>query len=165
MITAVLLVAQVASAAEPMAQTPRSVGESQMKDYWTRAKNAGNAPALYPKSAIRAAASGCVAVAYTIDAEGKPGSAHVLKSYISRQDADEMRSDFEKSVLANLLYWRFLPAAGNQKREPISTYSTITVVAELGLHNKAFQAEIGAHCKVDGDSPGEAAGKPAEART
>jgi hypothetical protein len=128
---------------------PLTVAEPQLTDYWTRTKNEGSAPALYPKAMVRFAASGCVAVAFAIDADGKAGAPKVLNSFVSRQDSDDIRAQFEKSVLENVPHWRFIPTAANATHQPLYTYVTVTVVAELGLHSKAFQAEIAAHCKVD----------------
>jgi len=137
-----------------------TIEEAHLTDYWTRVKNEGQAPALVPKSAIRAAASGCVAVAFTIDADGKAQSPRILNSFISRQDSDEIRAQFEKSVLENVPHWRYMPTAANDKRQPISTYVRVTVVAEMGLHSKTFQEETSAHCKVDNFSAPAASLQP-----
>jgi hypothetical protein len=127
----------------------RTVEEAHLTDYWTRVKNEGQSPSLVPKSIVRAAASGCVAVAFTIDADGKAQSPKILNSFVSRQDSDEIRAQFEKSVLENVPHWRYMPTAANDKRQQISTYVRVTVVAEMGLHSKTFQEETSAHCNVD----------------
>jgi len=151
------LVLSTVAAAAQAADAPVTVEEAHLTDYWTRTKSQGQAPALFPKSAIRVAASGCVSVAFTIEADGKAHSPKVLNSFISRQDGDEIRAEFEKSVVENVPHWRFAPAAANDKRQSIYTYVTVTAVSELGLHSKAFQAETTAHCKVD-DFAAQAAG-------
>jgi outer membrane biosynthesis protein TonB len=137
------------AAAAQASDAPLIVAESQLTDYWTRTRNEGSAHALYPKAAVRAGASACVAVAFTIDGDGKAQSPKVLSSFISREDADEIRAQFEKSVLENVPHWRYAPAVANDKHQSIYTYVTVTAVAEMGLHSKAFQAEISGHCKVD----------------
>jgi hypothetical protein len=139
---------------------PLAVEEAHVTDYWTRTKNEGQAPKLFPKAAIRVAASGCVAFAFTIDADGKAQSAKVLNSFISRQDSDEIRAQFEKNVLENVSHWRYVPTAANDKRQSISTYAKVTVVAEMGLHSKTFQEETSAHCKVDNFSAPAASRQP-----
>jgi outer membrane biosynthesis protein TonB len=148
MAAVVLLAASAGAAAD---QVPLTVDESHLTDYWTRAKNAGQPPPLVPKAAMRVGASGCVAVAFTIDAEGKGAAPKILNSFIARHDADDLRHAFEASVMENVPYWRFVPAG--KEAQPISTYVTVTVVAELGLHSKKFQEETAAHCKVDDFSP------------
>ncbi len=140
--------------------SPLAVEETHVTDYWTRTKNEGQAPKLFPKSAIRVAASGCVAFAFTIDADGKAQSPRILNSFIARQDSDDIRAQFEKNVLENVSHWRYVPTAANEKRQSISTYAKVTVVAEIGLHSKTFQEEISAHCKVDNFSAPAASLQP-----
>jgi len=138
-----LLAAAVAGANE----APLTVDQGHVADYWARTHSEGKGPALYPKAAKRAGASGCVAVAFTIDAEGKAVAPHVLSSYITKKDGDDLRAAFEKSVLENVPHWRYV--AASDRPQPIHTYVTITAVAEIGLHRKTVEEEIAAHCKVD----------------
>lgn len=123
-----------------------NVDEDHLKDYWTRTKSEGSAPSLYPREAIAAAASGCVAAAYSVDADGRPGAAKILQSYITKKDGDEMRAHFERNVLANIATWRYLPA--KSPGQPVYTYTIVVAVAEMGLHRHSVTDEVKAHCAV-----------------
>lgn len=156
--TAALASALVALAGVAVAGGILNVDEDHLKDYWTRTKSAGSPGPLYPREAIAAAASGCVAVAFSIDADGKTGAARVLQSYITKKDGDEMRAHFERNVLAHVASWRYLPATAMP--QPVATYATIVAVAEMGLHRQSAQDEIKAHCRIaDPANPADTAVK------
>jgi hypothetical protein len=135
-----------------------NVDEDHLKDYWTRTKSEGSAPALYPREAIAAGASGCVAAAFSIDANGRAGAARVIHSYITKKDGDEMRAHFERNVLANIATWRYLAATAAP--QPVNTYVTAVAVAEMGLRRQGAQDEIKAHCRgTDFSHPADADAK------
>src|SRR5689334_12527515 len=79
------------------ATEPLRVEEPAIKAYWERTANAGKAKPLVPREMFRADASGCVAVAYTIDADGRVLDPKVLRSYVTKKDGEELRERFAKS--------------------------------------------------------------------
>ena len=139
-----LAVAAALSAGEPRL----TVDQDGLKAYWQRSGSEGKATPLYPRDAMRAAASGCVSIAYGIDSAGKVVEPRVLQSYITKKDGDEMRQHMEHSVLGNLVTWRYAPAPENQQRRPVYTYATVTLAIDSGLNSKAFKDEVESHCKV-----------------
>jgi outer membrane biosynthesis protein TonB len=143
------LISCASALAQPgSAAAPTAVDEAHIKEYWTRIHDASKPPPLFPRAAIQVATSGCVTVGYAIGADGVTADAKVLKSYLAKKDGDEIRAQFEKNVLGNVAVWRYEPAAG-KTAQAVSTYSTVTAVAEMGLHRQSFQDEVAAHCKIE----------------
>ena len=134
------------------------IEEARLLEYWKLGRPEGKPPALYPKSAVAAGASGCVAVAFRIDANGVPAQPRVLRSYISKKEGDAIRTEFEQRVLENVPHWRYSPVTATP--QPVDTYVTVTAVAALGLQSRKLQDEVAAHCRVD-DFLAEPAAAPA----
>jgi TonB family protein len=133
--------AQASSSALPR------VEEARLLEYWKLGRPEGKPPALYPKSAVAAGASGCVAVAFRIDENGVPAQARVLRSYISKKEGDAIRAEFEQRVLENVPHWRYVPVTSAP--QAVDTYVTVTAVAALGLQSKKLRDDVAAHCRVD----------------
>lgn len=101
------------------------VGESNLADYWTVDKGVTKAP-KYPVAAVKAFASGCVAIGYTIQSDGTVDKPQVLRSFTNKKDGSALQQLLEQSALASTPTWHYLPATGNADRKPVYTYATQT---------------------------------------
>lgn len=99
-----------------------AVDMGDVKSYWTVAEK-GERIRL-PKSAVHKRAEGCVAVGFSIEADGKPGNPVVLRSGFTDQADKQVIRDVEQRVLQNFASTRWVAADSNPKHTPVYTYST-----------------------------------------
>jgi hypothetical protein len=92
----------------------------QITHYW---KSTGNAERLQlPKSFIRTHADGCVAVGYSIEADGNPANLVVLRAAYSAQADKIVAADLEQLVVKYFAGRRYAAASSNPQHKPVYTY-------------------------------------------
>jgi outer membrane biosynthesis protein TonB len=138
-----LLVAAVLAAGMPaMAQEARRVAPEQLPNVWVLL-NQGSIDVDVPNSGVNIYKPGCVAVTYTIGADGVPMNLQVAKVVPA--------SDLGKAAISAVSKFRYGPSLTNKNENPVSTYY---VVPFNSPDDKAQQAALMAPCKLPGYAQG-----------
>jgi outer membrane biosynthesis protein TonB len=138
-----LLVAAVLAAGMPaMAQQARRVAPDQLPNDWILL-NQGSIDVDVPNSGVNIYKPGCVAVTYTIGANGVPMNLQIAKVVPA--------SDLGKAAISAVSKFRYGPSLTNTNENPVSTYY---VVPFNSPDDKAQQAALMAPCKLPGYAQG-----------
>jgi outer membrane biosynthesis protein TonB len=138
-----LLVAAVLATGMPaMAQGARRVAPDQLPNVWILL-NQGSIDVDVPNSGVNIYKPGCVAVTYTIGADGVPMNLQVAKVVPA--------SDLGKAAISAVSKFRYGPSLTNKNENPVSTYY---VVPFNSPDDKAQQAALMAPCKLPGYAQG-----------
>jgi len=122
----------------------------QVKQYWT-AVGKGERVQL-PKSFMRSGVDGCIAVGYSIEADGKPANLVVLRAAFSEYADKQIASDLEQRVVKYFGSMRYEAAPENARRLPVYTYAYYSFGAFLSPATKASVDEhsdfVRSHCVI-----------------
>ncbi len=122
----------------------------QVTQYW-KSTGKGEGPHV-PKSLMRAHADGCVAVGYSIEADGKPANLVVLRAAFGEQADPHVVSDLEQRVVAYFAGMRYEAAPSNEQHQPIYTYGYFSFSAVQTPATKASIDKhsdfVRAHCEI-----------------
>ena len=127
-----------------------AVDGPKVKQYW---KSVGKSERLQlPKSFIRSGADGCIAVGYSIEADGKPANLVVLRAAFSEQADKQVASDLERRVINYFAGMRYEPAPENPRRQAVYTYGYYSFAAFQPPATKASVDEhsdfVRSHCVI-----------------
>jgi hypothetical protein len=105
-----------------------------------------------PRALLRQHMNACVAVAYTIEADGRAANIRILRTITSKPgnlDAEKLFQDFATAPFAKTHYE---PTAENADRKPVFTYAVVPLavsnvttapaVADRHMHEVEQQCEI-----------------------
>jgi hypothetical protein len=134
-----LLVAATLAASLPaMAQQMRRVAPDQLPNDWVLL-NQGSISVDVPNSGVNIYKPGCVAVTYTIGADGVPMNLQVAKVMPP--------SDLGKAAISAVSKFRYGPSLTNKNDNPVATYY---IVPFNSPDDKAQQDALMAPCKLPG---------------
>lgn len=147
MLLAMLLLPQLVSAQDGAYV---AIDGPQVNQYW---KSVGKGERLQlPKSFMRFGADGCVAVGYSIEADGKPANLVVLRAAFSEQTDKQAVSELEQRVIRHFGSMRYEAAPENARRQPVYTYAYYSFAAFQSPATKASVDDhsdfVGAHCVI-----------------
>jgi hypothetical protein len=115
------LAACLAVSAMAQADGPRVLGEEDVKQLWA-IKNAKVALPKYPTEAVRRHMTGCVAVAFRINADGSTSDHTVLRSHFVGGDK-LLEQKFDDLAIKSAKTQRYGSTNLNKAKEPVYTYS------------------------------------------
>ena len=134
-----LLVAATLAASLPaMAQQMRRVAPDQLPNDWVLL-NQGSISVDVPNSGVNIYKPGCVAVTYTIGADGVPMNLQLAKVMPP--------SDLGKAAISAVSKFRYGPSLTNKNDNPVATYY---IVPFNSPDDKAQQDALMAPCKLPG---------------
>ena len=127
-----------------------AVDGPQVSQYW---KSGGKGERIQlPKSFVRSGADGCVAVGYSVEADGKPANLVVLRAAFSDQADKQVVADLETRVIKYFAGMRYEPAPSNATPQPIYTYGSYSFAAFQVPSTKAAVNEhsdfVRSHCLI-----------------
>jgi hypothetical protein len=140
-----LLVAAVLAASMPVvAQEVRRVAPEQLSNDWMLINNPREGIQVdVPNSGVNIYKPSCVAVTYTIGADGVPMNVQVAKM--------SPPSDLGKAAVSAVSKFRYGPSLTNRNENPVATYY---IVPFNSPDDKAQQAALMAPCKLPGYGQG-----------
>lgn len=112
--------APAASSSSAAAEAFRIVPEDQIKQWWIGAK--GNPAPKYPLDAVRDNVQGCIAIAYTIHANGTATPLHPIKGFWTEHEP-AVNKQIEQRAIGSVAHWHFSPAPENASRAPVLTFT------------------------------------------
>ena len=124
MLLAMLLFAQLVPAQDGAYV---AIDGPQVKQYW---KSVGKSERVQlPKSFMRSGVDGCIAVGYSIEADGKPANLVVLRAGFSEFADKQIASDLERRVINYFAGMRYEAAPENARRQAVYTYGYYSFAA------------------------------------
>lgn len=104
----------------------KPVDTDDIHSYWMPEKRVQQGH-LFPESAMRKHLDVCIAVAFTIEADGSTKNARVRRSEISKTDDADEATRIASAAADSVSRTHYEPAPGNQARQPIFTYVPISM--------------------------------------
>lgn len=98
------------------------VDEGNFTQYWKATER--DERIRLPKSTVHRHAEGCVAVGFSIEADGRTANLTVLRSGFTERASKQTIAEVEKSVLRNFAETRFAATPTNPEHKPVYTYAT-----------------------------------------
>lgn len=140
-----LLVAVSASAAEPAAAI---ANEGGIRDKWMLAEGAKLAAPGYPAEFAPDMRNVCMALGYTINADGTTSDFQVLRQWNSATEEKEPQPGFyeafAKAGAAAVGQWKFTPRPEVTSPAPVFTVATLNFQATRDI----TAADLRAHCQI-----------------
>ncbi|HEX6832999.1 MAG TPA: TonB family protein [Rudaea sp.] len=95
-----------------------------LRSYWVAAgKHSGPS---YPRSLFVKGIESCVALGFSIDADGKTENITVLRTVTNKPNEKDAIAKFHAAAVQAAAQWRYEPAAENAARKPVYTYVTLS---------------------------------------
>jgi hypothetical protein len=122
----------------------------QVGEYWNFVHK--TAYPQFPTSSMRKHVDVCVAVGFSVEADGVPANISVLRMQTSKADDTEESERMKSAMTDAIARWRFQPSERNAARRPLYTYTVMSmafsVEGTLSTTAKKHSDAIAKSCEI-----------------